>query len=141
VLIRAALQSQYTSGGSTLPTTEVQLQITNSQFKNVYFDCDGGLAYISLNNQFASISGTYASSGITFFNINGRYNGGGASATVGKGGVFFVNTMKKLTISNIHAEEFKMKQTTDTNGGGRFLYFERTTDISTFDLTITGSTF
>lgn len=130
------LEFSYSTGGTVQTVTTEQVTIVNSQFKNIFHDCDGSWAYINLRQMWMSISGSIA--GVTFYNLAARYNGNSLSA--GKGGVMYINTLTKLTMTNVVAEQFRVKQTTPTNGGGRFLYYNPN-GLYGFELVISGSSF
>jgi len=44
---------------------------------------------------------------------------------VGFGGVLYIDSLNKLFLNNVEAEDFKVSQNTPTNGGGRFLFYKQ----------------
>lgn len=56
----------------------------------------------------------------TFQSIYARY-----PSNVGFGGVLYIDSLNKLFLNNIEAEDFKVSQNTPTNGGGRFLFYKQ----------------
>jgi hypothetical protein len=64
--------------------------------------------------RYAAVSATYP---------NGVY---GSSGLVGFGGVLNIESLYKLSLINVEAEDFRVRQNTLSNGGGRFVYFTET---------------
>jgi hypothetical protein len=85
----------------------------------------------------ASITGS-GPSGVTFNNIISKYNSN--IPTTGYGGVMYINRIAQLTMTSVIASDFIVKQTTATNGGGRFLYLNPTDSYQT-TIIITNSQF
>lgn len=56
--------------------------------------------------------------------------------SLGMGGIFYINTLKSLTLTSVTATNFYAPYS--ATGGGRFLYF---TGDTAFTLTTTASTF
>lgn len=76
-------------GSSTEPTTD-QITITGSAFTNNKADGDGGLMRVSASSMQMAISST------TFT----------GHTSLLKGGIFYIDTLKKLTLTSVTAEDF-----------------------------------
>jgi hypothetical protein len=62
----------------------------------------------------------------SFKTIHSRYSSNvfGSSGSVGFGGVMLIDSLYKLSLIDVVAEDFRIRQNTLSNGGGRFLYFK-----------------
>ena len=100
--------------------------ITYSSFQKIYHECDGGFAKVNLRKMTMRIQGVHATDLVSFKTIHSRYSSNvyGNSGSVGFGGVMLIDSLYKISLIDIVAEDFRMRQNTLTNGGGRFLYFK-----------------
>ena len=82
------------------------------------------------------IEGVHPTDLITFRTVFARYSSNvyGASGSVGFGGVLLIENLYKLSLVNIEAEDFRVRQNTLTNGGGRFVYFKEAYSTGTVSL-------
>lgn len=115
----------YESYAGTTEPSSPQITISNSQFSDVKTDGNGALMRINVDTILMSItSSTFTSH----------------SAGV-KGGVFYIDELKKLTMSQVTATDFFAPST----GGGRFIYYSgtkaHTEDISNSVFTCKSTTF
>jgi hypothetical protein len=79
------------------------------------------------------IEGVHPTDLVTFRTVFARYSVVGSfnplgvygpTGYVGYGGVLFIESLYKLSLVNVEAEDFRVRQNTLSNGGGRFAYFK-----------------
>jgi len=85
------------------------------------------------------IEGVHPTDLITFRTVFARYSSiapgvYGSTGYVGYGGVLFIESLYKLNLVNVEAEDFRVRQNTLSNGGGRFAYFKEIYSSTTTSL-------
>lgn len=93
------------AGGSSNPM--VQVSFLNSRFENIRYDCNGGWARVSIMDMQMKVDGSAGATPMTFKSVYAKYTALGGNP--GFGGVMLVESLNKLFLYNVLAEDFRVK--------------------------------